>query len=502
MKDGSYVGTFRFASGEEYPGQLTLAGRNTAVLAWSDKFSIYHGDYRSMTVELYDTRRFSLIDCQDQVLEEGELSFGGISMKLDDAAGQPAKQLYNVELDPQYVLFGDASLHADDEVISKLHISFSDLGALFFDPQVIGILGAKGQTGQRLLEVIRDAWQVRGDSIDDEMVGKSMAAVAFAVERASPFFQVDTSLGEVTGWHQVEPAGDANAQTLSNRTYVTITFSVPLTLEEAMHRASRLGQFFDLVAGRPQNIERLFVVGSELGTSWEMYVYPEYEQKSVRQAKDVLFDGREHGDELANVLSAWLDVDEVRQDVRSRFAVFSQGRDRFGVDRLVNLANMLDSLPAEYPSTSGDAQLEEALTLTQQVFEDTAPEYAGRAMGALGVLKGLSLDDKIRHRTELINRQVGDLLPHIDQVVQKAKQTRNVLVHSGTQSRAVDRDAAKFFASTLEFVFAASELVEAGWNIRRWADTGLPSSHPFARFLGIYKDQLRRFKIVDEDAQL
>jgi len=43
-------------------------------------------------------------------------------------------------------------------------------------------------------------------------------------------------------------------------------------------------------------------------------------------------------------------------------------------------------------------------------------------------------------------------------------------------------DRVTFFTQTLEFVFAASDLVEAGWDIKAWSTTGTTMFHPFARY--------------------
>jgi hypothetical protein len=56
-----------------------------------------------------------------------------------------------------------------------------------------------------------------------------------------------------------------------------------------------------------------------------------------------------------------------------------------------------------------------------------------------------------------------------------------------------------FFIDTLEFVFGASDLMEAGWDLRAWSKRYTTMSHPFARLkvtypgrLGMLQDLLKR----------
>jgi hypothetical protein len=47
-----------------------------------------------------------------------------------------------------------------------------------------------------------------------------------------------------------------------------------------------------------------------------------------------------------------------------------------------------------------------------------------------------------------------------------------------------------FLTDTLEFVFAASEFVEAGWDLAAWAANSNSMSHPWGRFRVTDADQL------------
>ena len=81
-------------------------------------------------------------------------------------------------------------------------------------------------------------------------------------------------------------------------------------------------------------------------------------------------------------------------------------------------------------------------------------------MNALGRLHMFSLRDKVKYRAQVLTEKIGDKIPDIDIVIDEAIKYRNYLVHGSGND--VDPDVARFFADTLEFVFAGSDLVESG----------------------------------------
>jgi hypothetical protein len=69
-------------------------------------------------------------------------------------------------------------------------------------------------------------------------------------------------------------------------------------------------------------------------------------------------------------------------------------------------------------------------------------------------------------------------------VCDQAVNCRNFYVH-GTEpvfDYEAHSEARSFFTETLEWVFAASELIEAGWKIDVWLRRGSSMSSQFARY--------------------
>ena len=64
----------------------------------------------------------------------------------------------------------------------------------------------------------------------------------------------------------------------------------------------------------------------------------------------------------------------------------------------------------------------------------------------------------------------------------------------GKFSYEIHSDQPIFFTDTLEFVFAASDLIEAGWDIAEWIKQGTTMSHPFGRYRVNYAARLSELK--------
>jgi Apea-like HEPN len=75
-----------------------------------------------------------------------------------------------------------------------------------------------------------------------------------------------------------------------------------------------------------------------------------------------------------------------------------------------------------------------------------------------------TLKRKIQGRAKLITNIVKDKFPELDMVVDQAVNCRNYYVHGSPAKFDYGKhiDHVHFFTDTLEFVFAASDLLEAG----------------------------------------
>lgn len=107
-----------------------------------------------------------------------------------------------------------------------------------------------------------------------------------------------------------------------------------------------------------------------------------------------------------------------------------------------------------------------------------------------------SLKHKTRHRAQYVVDAIGERFPDLVLVLDEAVNCRNHYVH-GSPTKIDYRqnfNMVSFFTDTLEFVYAASELIEAGWNIRTFIETPTTMSHPFGAFRVNYDRHLQAFR--------
>jgi hypothetical protein len=168
---------------------------------------------------------------------------------------------------------------------------------------------------------------------------------------------------------------------------------------------------------------------------------------------------------------------------------------------LIAAANMFDILPesATPSNTELTATLIEAKKSTKEIFK-ALPDSDERTsiLNALGRLGKNSLKQKIAHRTNILIAVAGDKYPEIITVAYAAVEYRNFFVH-GTKPKKLDPIVSEhllvpFLTETLEFIFAASDLLDAGWDIKSWLGHGSSGGHPFREYSSNYEWNLKKFK--------
>jgi hypothetical protein len=171
----------------------------------------------------------------------------------------------------------------------------------------------------------------------------------------------------------------------------------------------------------------------------------------------------------------------------------------YDINRLIGSANMFDVLPstAVPPNVELTTELQNAKKFARDIFVNLplSPERDA-ILGALGRLGKSNLKQKIHHRAQRLTRILGEHFTQLQVVTDEGVNCRNYYVHGGEPSFDYNRnfDAVTFFTDTLEFVFATSDLIEAGWNVNAWSKTGTTMSHPFGRYLATYAAQLQMLK--------
>ena len=479
-------GRFRLAaSGKDLHGELTLAGSKSSIYLQDDEsFDAFPKPHRCITGVLLDLTRITLVDC--------------ITMSGTGSGNRGAEQYHFASLFPHFVLYGDRHIDPQEAVITAIDFVIDDATTLFYDFDAFGsVIDARPYIDQ-----IAHANRLNRNI----PIGPDPQIVYFTGKRE--IFSANTVLGQITASHNpIHNIGGPNGVRLQNTISVSAEFREPVVFDEAMTRTATLTNYLGMLAGRPQNILNLSVrLAPEEESAGFLHVYwcmPPRRDAADEGKKphpaDVLIDAVKEPGAFGCVLANWLQVHAERHEARGRFFGCFAHQHYYSIDRLVAAANMFDILPTS--AVPADVTLspeqirarDEARTLFRSL-----PQSAERdsVLGALGRMGKSSLKHKIRHRAKYVLEKAGKRFPELEMVCDEAVNCRNFYVH-GTDpvfDYEAHSNARTFFTESLEWVFAASELIEAGWNIGPWLERGSSMSSEFARYYINYGLALQELK--------
>jgi len=376
-----------------------------------------------------------------------------------------------------------------DADIANISFVFEDATDLFRDMESFRVNIGNVEETKTIIESLNPEKRIHVGDI---------ACVAYYTGKEE-IFSSDTDLGRINVRHSPTfNLGGPEGIRIDNKIVTKIDFPEPLIFQDAVSRMYQLVSFLGLIVGRVQNLREISIswTGDDLPIMCDVYttMYPRQEHSTSgfgSSFHDVLLDGARNASLLSSVVREWM-----RRDVSWRTAramLFSGWKDigSYTADRLVRAANMYDLLPEScFPAVPQiDGALASSVRKAKQMFH-ALPNGADRnsVLGALGRVGALTLKRKIHFRAEVVSQLIGERVPNIERVTEEAVNLRNRYVH-GSATRydySQDPDLEIFLTDTLEFVFAASDLVDAGWNIRDWVKCGPHVHHPLGSYLQSY----------------
>lgn len=452
-------GKFALESNKEVSGELTLDGserarkKNSLYVSGDDSLNSSAWDNwtgGTMKGVLNDSRRVSLFDCS---MAESRLEIKGNDF------------IHHGKLSFNNAFFGEEHILHDEKAVIESRLVIDDASILFHES-----------------------------------------------EGLSPIFEARTVLGTVSAWR--DPVVVRSGQGSNDKIFIGLQFENAVTFKEADRRTSKILRFFELLSGRPQNILE-FLIYKETAhkppvelQAWARFVKYDRSQDKVIKGPpcNILVDAVQNPEEFLRVLTNWLRRGDLWNEARGRFFGCFRKQNGDDIDRLVAAANMFDLLPKE--SLPDEVELSEnirsARDKCREIFKDLPQGYERDSMlNALGRLGKNSLRKKIRHRAERVESEIGDRVWKLDKVTDEAVACRNRYVH-GRDTRidyAEEVALRNFLTRTLEFVFAASDLVESGWDMKAWSESHNHKTrwHPFSWYMFNYEFYLKRLeKLLDK----
>ncbi|ADD67396.1 hypothetical protein Dacet_0600 [Denitrovibrio acetiphilus DSM 12809] len=451
----SKTGNFKFGNSLNAVGELYLNLENTKLTLYPDK-SYSHQNISDVTGVLHDGKKVSLIDCFTQ-------GSGTKSILMDDAVPPKYENHHFIDIFSKYMTFGNRHICSSEKVIHEVSFSIDDAHNIFYDFDAYGEIRSSAQDKKDIIKK------------EEERLGRKIELGnepwIFYYTGKYEIFNVNTKLGVISATHNpnIKFPG-VHGISIIDSIKLNIRFETQKTISDAIDSIYDLLRFIEIIAGRKQNVSDLtFNLSNDEEKPVPLSVYwcipPKRNDDNgsyIPHPSDIPIEGATDSEAFGAVLSNWLNNNEDMRNARARYSnVISKGK-RYDIDRLVGAANMFDIL-----------------------IKSKSPREK-------------NLETKINIRAKLIKDKVGNYFEDLDLVVEHAVKCRKYYVH-GTKTEIdynKNPDMTLFFTDALEFIFAASDLIESGWNMGKWIKEARSSGHPFGMFRFNYSFNLEKLKKI------
>lgn len=476
-------GTFKLSANSEVQGELALKGAQTSLELYSHDFFDTHS-VRDIHGIFHDRSKVSLLEC--------------ITNSGPSRGSKGGEDYHFSNVFPHLAIFGDEHIQSTDRKICEMSFSVDDASTLFYDFDAFGSVVKARPHMERIIESKKSQRKIE--------IGDHPQIFYFTGKYE--IFSAKTILGQISARHGISFASPSpKGIKLDNTIFLNIKFEFEKTIKEALDCIYDVLRFLEIIAGRPQNILKLRFRAKSLSEHpvffdayWSMRPYRNNDDASRSpHPSDLLLQAVSNPERFGIVFSRWLELNEDRRNARVRFSTAFAHQNRYTIDRLVGAANMFDILPASavpvsFSLTDDIKQAKENARKTFKALPDS-PERES-ILNALGRLGKATLKRKIRSRAKLITDTIGEYFPDLEFVIDQAVDCRNYYVHGSVTKINYGKyvDQMMFFTETLEFIFGASDLVDAGWDIHTWVKQESTLSHPFDNYRFSYSNNLLEFK--------
>jgi hypothetical protein len=481
------LGRFNVA-GRELHGHITVDGTNSSLFLHDTQPFSADSPNNCITGTLHDLTKVTLLDC---LVTQG----GG-------STGYGKECYFIARIFPHFILHGDRHISTTEKSITEIAFSMQDASALFNDFTAFGYV----VDGRHLMQQIASAYP-------DPAIKVGPHPEIFYFNGMREVFSVETAIGRISGSHNLSfrfPGPDGIH--VDNTILVAVEFKEEVRFGEAMRDASSVLLYLGLLVGRPQEFVKLRVrikaeeeipVFLDVVRTMPFHLNPANTGEKPHPG-DVLLNAIDSPAEFSLVSKNWFARQPQWKNARMRFFNSYEEQRHYSVDRLVGSANMFDILPRDaFPAK---IELREELRAARDDAQNSfralprSPERDS-VLSALGRIGKPSLKQKTRHQLRKVTGALPNVFPDLQMVCDEAVNCRNYYVHGSlpTFDYGNNFDAVVFFAETLEFVFAASDLIESGWDIKKWIGKRPQHTHPFGRYRLSYSEQLKYLKSLLPD---
>lgn len=402
--------TITIGDNENISGVLEKKDDNYVFKSWScENYNVSPGS--NLYGKTHDNKRISLLDC-----------FGD-----KHSYSRNNEYTYGSEIHPFLIVTGIDYIYPDSDKFKSIIMSVGNPEKLII---LLSSFGYINRPSKKLIEALNEM------NTTPEFEDGFYPVIAYYNGKNNVVRQ-ETNIGLINIRNNVSYGldGKSSGVEIKNNLSVEIHFQTPVDIEEALSRASRIALFLRFIGGEGLFFDKISITKENCND-----YYGEYKVHDISNCwgKDLAeIENKFPLINIANnhfltILKSWFDA-EGRDEARYRFYDTFFNRD-YSSERLIIAANMFEFLPK--------------LTREKQF-----------------------LRNRINERLDIINNQLDKRnlsRSNLDFIVDKAIKARNYFVH-GTKYKKLTIDQLysflPLFISTLEYIYAISELVDAGLDL-------------------------------------
>ncbi|NEK84147.1 MAG: hypothetical protein G3W58_23450 [Pantoea ananatis] len=496
----NYNGIFLTNDGQ-LAGMLKISGADSILkLIGKTYWECPETEYFDIHGMLNDGKKVSLLDCV-------------LHRRTQHRFGENS-QFENVFF-PNMVIVGEEYVRSDDTVINAVRYHFENVSDLITGHKTFHTLHPDAHEIYQILE----SEHKREEKIAAECgwtkrpfrpeIGEHPHLIYF-----SGLWEINASeskLGKVSLTNRTfQKSGSAAGIGIKNEVAANIEFLEPKTLSLAVNALRSLHGLFELSLGHRQRfcwIEleltyRSKDTGHDIPQTVQLYwslCNTRVEGESSTHPGDVLLSPERNPEEFSKVVSGWMNSVDTMGDPRERFGTAFYAT--YCIDRIVGAANMFDLLPETHaPKTlEADDSLKQAVKQCRETFLGLPDSLSRQSiLSALGRVGHASLRDKVYYRAKKVADAGEGKFPELELPCNYAVLARNHYVHGSKRSFDYQQHFTEFafIIDTLEFVFAASDLLDLGWDLKKWMDNGTSMTHPFGMYFVNYDHNIKSLKAL------
>ena len=468
---------FDAGQGAKVTGQINLkrAGLFDSVVVSIYEDSFFRVDRGKSLHGISEAGKVSLLDC----VTGGDLG----STHWDDFA------IHHGDVSFRYALFGRDHVAGDQDCIRGMRFKLEGVEKTVFMRAAIHSYGWIHNPHEEILDAIS---RNRPDYLEGEFV-EGQAMVSYFTGGYELLPRTPTVLGTISASRIV----NADRFGTSERPpYITIDFDdEPTTVKGAWRKMREVRQFFAWIMGYAPAWSDVVVftstcnddghrVGDDGRPDEGLEALGPNEWKETPSSERLfgtLIDASKHAEHFMAVMGKWFERnrDGRRRSANNRYFGSLEGMaSRVLQDGIVSAANTFDLLPPtdKPPPAPLSEPLSAILKEARQRVRKEQPSSAQRdeVLSGLGRINaGAPLRSVVQHRAQVVLEHFGhDQLQGLGEVIRQAVFCRNHYTHGpyeGSERRLdfSDVDVVFFLTDTLEFIYAASELLLCGWNQAR-----------------------------------